>query len=475
MQLNFEGMSAAPRKRYRRYLEPGQPRDIPRQTLHNQRSKQRGQDDGADNCDGDSTNGEQQQQMQASSGNQGCTAETSAGASDGDCAARDVDDAGSRNDGDDSEALEQPAHAEDGSRIDRDDSEGCEQPGEECSEDLNDEDVRSYLEECSKETLPNQRISKAQALLLILSYVVYAGLSWSQVEGLLKLINTLCGCNVVPDSKFLFRKLWKDRMKSIGIHFYCKTCLAYLGEKNPNRSEDLNCIICRTSSADQELMKKGSFFLIFDLRRQLYDVISRHAHHLYDRLKNAASPVGGVYRDITHGRIYLSIRKQLQMKWSDITLTLNTDGAPVFKSARASVWPVLMMMNELEFNLRFREVFIGGLWFAKEQPPASLFLKAFVEAFNRIGTLVWKYDGIPVKSNFFVTCCCVDSPARASMLNMMKYNAYYGCPWCLEKGTAVDRKSKIFINGWITMCVRNCSSVVISFASSEVMCSSPLM
>lgn len=162
MQLNFEGMSAAPRKRYRRYLEPGQPRDIPRQTLHNQRSKQRGQDDGADDCDGDSTNGEEQQQMQASSGNQGCTAETSAGASDGDCAARDVDDAGSRNDGDDSEALEQPAHAEDGSRIDRDDSEGCEQPGEECSEDLNDEDVRSYLEECSKETLPNQRISKAQ-------------------------------------------------------------------------------------------------------------------------------------------------------------------------------------------------------------------------------------------------------------------------------------------------------------------------
>ncbi|KAH9375563.1 hypothetical protein HPB48_002548 [Haemaphysalis longicornis] len=96
-------------------------------------------------------------------------------------------------------------------------------------------------------------------------------------------------------------------------------------------------------------------------------------------------------------------------------------------------------MNKLEFYLRFREVFIAGLYFAKEQPLASLFLKAFVEAFNRIGTLVSKCEGINVKSMFFVTCFCVDSPARASMLNMMKYNAYYGCQWWLEEGTPVDR------------------------------------
>ncbi|KAH9371915.1 hypothetical protein HPB48_011655 [Haemaphysalis longicornis] len=212
-------MSAAPRKRYRHYLEPDQPREIPRQTLYNQRSKQRGQEDNADNCDDGSMSGEQQQQMHASSGNQACTGEASVGASGGDCAPRGVDDAGSRNDGDHSKACEQPAHAEVGSRFDGDDSEGCEQPAVECSEDLSDEDVHRYFEECSKETVPSQRISKAEALLLVLSYVVYAVLFWSQVEGLSKFVNTLCGCNVVPDSKFLFRKLWKDRMKSIGIYF----------------------------------------------------------------------------------------------------------------------------------------------------------------------------------------------------------------------------------------------------------------
>ncbi|KAM7282397.1 dnaJ homolog subfamily C member 13 [Ixodes scapularis] len=34
--------------------------------------------------------------------------------------------------------------------------------------------------------------------------------------------------------------------------------------------------------------------------------------------------------------------------------------------------------------------------------------------------------------------CCADSPARAIMQNMMQYNGYFGCGWCLHPGTSVE-------------------------------------
>ena len=36
-----------------------------------------------------------------------------------------------------------------------------------------------------------------------------------------------------------------------------------------------------------------------------------------------------------------------------ITLILNTDGAEVFKSTKVSMWPMLFMINELQYSQRF--------------------------------------------------------------------------------------------------------------------------
>lgn len=46
---------------------------------------------------------------------------------------------------------------------------------EDCSVD--DADIKEFLEEFSNEMLPNQATTKAQAILLILTYAVTAGLS----------------------------------------------------------------------------------------------------------------------------------------------------------------------------------------------------------------------------------------------------------------------------------------------------------
>ncbi|KAL1445579.1 hypothetical protein MTO96_029146 [Rhipicephalus appendiculatus] len=54
-------------------------------------------------------------------------------------------------------------------------------------------DFNEYFAKLSEETLPHQRTTKAQLLLLVLAYIVTAGLTWAHVRGLLILLNTLFG------------------------------------------------------------------------------------------------------------------------------------------------------------------------------------------------------------------------------------------------------------------------------------------
>ncbi|XP_077498751.1 uncharacterized protein LOC144109845 [Amblyomma americanum] len=484
-------MSTPRRKRYRQYLEPGQPWDVPRQTAYNDELKRARRahasnvDSATQGDESDHAHGSRCSDSSSHSGDDTSCVDGSEAPDDFfDCheqAIGDVDhpvgskpvelcnnghpanedemasvsdvggsaedsppnsgestsftDVGERSEGGTPNTDEWASFSEAGES-----GEGG-PPNEEepASFRERDENFRRYFEECAKETLPNRAINKAQAILLILTYVVHAGLSWTQVEGLLKLINTLCGSDVLPDTTHMLRKMWETEMDSLQVHFFCQVCFGYFGSKGRKETtHTFTCMHCNTTQTVRRLIARGDFFLIFNLKEQIYDIVSQYSGLLFHRLKQMASTVPSMYADITDGRLYRSTRSQLKAKWSDLTVTMNTDGSPVFKSSKASVWPVQLLINELPFNIRFRNVIVGALWFAKTHPPQHLFMKAFVKAFNDIGTIVWKHASETVLSRLTVACCCVDSPARASLLNMKQFNGYFGCSWCLQKGTAVD-------------------------------------
>lgn len=314
-------------------------------------------------------------------------------------------------------------------------TESCEDNEEE------EEDIDDIWERYQNETLPQQGTTKAQALLLLLAYIVAAGLSWTQIEGLLILLNQLLGESVFPQTKCTFRKIWKSKMQGVKLCYFCGVCHRYLSDSvNVCRTALLKCTCPgATEKKVQNIISAGHFFIIFDLRQQLTDLLKRIGDALYRNLKQYTySP--GSYSDLTDGNLYRSIRHKLKMRWSDITVTFNADGAPVFKSSKSSVWPLQFFINELPVQLRWQNVKVAGLWFAKEHPPMHLFLTAFVKEINNIGSVVWSSAGEIIKSSVYVISCCVDTPARAAILNMKRFNSYFGCPWCLERGTPVDRE-----------------------------------
>lgn len=310
-----------------------------------------------------------------------------------------------------------------------------------------DEDVLQFIRVNSEVTLPNQTTTRLQAMLLVLAFVVAAGISWTQVDGLLKLLNAILGKEVFPSTKYGFRKLWNlQQAKVLEVHGYCPSCHLLTRSCGVGLHR---CAICARAVTMAELIKKGSFFITMDLKYQLLQLLKSTGDLVGRNLRNlAASTHEGLYRDITDGELYRKTRSENNMTWSDLTLTLNSDGSPVFKSSKGSVWPIQVSLNELPVPHRWRNILVAAVWFAKEHPPAHLYLKTFVDKFNAIGKLTWSFAGQVVQSAVSIITCCVDSPARATLLNSKQFNGYYGCSWCLQKGALIDGTVKFRFEGY---------------------------
>lgn len=101
-----------------------------------------------------------------------------------------------------------------------------------------------------------------------------------------------------------------------------------------------------------------------------------------------------------------------------------------------SIWPIYLCINELPVQTRLDSVIVVGLWFGKNKPEMTVFLKIFVELINKLSK-----DGIQCtikgKTRYiklFTILACVDTVARAPMQGSCQFNAHYGCDWCMHPG-----------------------------------------
>ncbi|XP_045928811.1 uncharacterized protein LOC123985378 [Micropterus dolomieu] len=65
--------------------------------------------------------------------------------------------------------------------------------------------------------------TEAEALLMVMSHAARHNITGTQLDDLLKLINTLFGKEVIPRSKYLFNKVFKNNSDIVEFHFHCKT------------------------------------------------------------------------------------------------------------------------------------------------------------------------------------------------------------------------------------------------------------
>ena len=129
------------------------------------------------------------------------------------------------------------------------------------------------------------------------------------------------------------------------------------------------------------------------------------------------------------GTRYTHLKEEaLSLKAELITVKLNIDGAPLFKSSSRNFWPILGVVTESKIT----NPFVIGIFCGRQKPnSAADFLhqlraefQAMVEPFQVEGKLVCIRP----------LCLICDAPARSFIKGVKSHSGFNGCEFCRDPG-----------------------------------------
>ena len=256
-------------------------------------------------------------------------------------------------------------------------------------------------------------------------------------------INCIFETPILPSTKYLIDKLYYLK-KWAHFHAICIKRRGYAGMFQPRKDRYVICQACNNRD-DIKNYDDKHFFITMDASSLIAKLIECNSGY-YNFVMNERVYKKGFMNDIYDGKMYRNFVKSLSEadKHQYATATFNTDGAPLFESSTCSIWPIYLMVNELPYNVRTKELVLVGLWFGKDKPDMNVFLAPFVEHMNQLSTtgIECNINGIRRCIRLFPLVCCVDSVARAPVQGFVQFNGKNGCGLCLHPGMWVQNSSK---------------------------------
>lgn len=112
-----------------------------------------------------------------------------------------------------------------------------------------------------------------------------------------------------------------------------------------------------------------------------------------------------------------------------ISLSINVDGLPIYKSATKNFWPILCNIYEVPHIAPM----VVGIFYGNGKPKdVNEFLSPFVDEL-----LPLLESGITINGHTLaisIRCFICDTPARSFIKNVISFNGKYGCIKCTTKG-----------------------------------------
>lgn len=233
----------------------------------------------------------------------------------------------------------------------------------------NDDDVLSDAQGLSEKVFDGCPISCQTSIVLVMSLISHHKLTKRAAQDLIQLLL----CHFPRDHRSytslytlkrrfasLIGKTSKGRQVS-----YCTYCHSLLNGQD-------SCTTC----TNDENASVGEYTEL-DIKQQIQQLFKdkNFVSHLNDRFKVASTEQ---VSDICSGKEYqkhVGIGGVLQSTYN-ISLTLNTDGISMFKSsAKCSLWPLYLVINELPPQMRFCPKFmiLAAVWCQHEKPDVYVY------------------------------------------------------------------------------------------------------
>lgn len=120
----------------------------------------------------------------------------------------------------------------------------------------------------------------------------------------------------------------------------------------------------------------------------------------------------------------------------NLTIRINIDGLPLFRSNNVSLWPILGKIKEIPNS----DVFVIGLYSGNTKPSnVQEYLKEFVQDLREIIQEGVQFNGVFFSVSAPDAFIC-DAPARAFLKCVKGHTGYYSCERCTQKGIYVNRR-----------------------------------
>ena len=285
---------------------------------------------------------------------------------------------------------------------------------------------------------PGAQVTIGAVMVLLTLYAIKYDLTGEAITHLLQFISLLLPSgNILPDTLRKFKTFFNKLDGPVILHHYCAFCLSYVDKK---------AATCPNTACMKELSSQHAkaYFIEIPVVYQLSEFFSRNGfysdiQYRFHRTKKHPENVEEIY----DGALYkkLSGKGGLLSCPDNVSFLMNTDGVPVFKSSKVSIWPLYLVINELNYSKRmaYENMIFAGLWFGEKKPAMWTFLKPHSHSFAALEKGV--YVNSPERGQFLckgiLLACTCDLPARCLLCNGMQYNGENGCWKCLQPGQTV--------------------------------------
>ncbi|XP_063615608.1 uncharacterized protein LOC134788707 [Penaeus indicus] len=151
----------------------------------------------------------------------------------------------------------------------------------------------------------------------------------------------------------------------------------------------------------------------------VHNVAGGHYHH-FGIKTGVVSKLNG-YRSEVENMAYVSLQ-------------INIDGLPIFKSSAGQFWPILGMID----NLSQKDPFEIGIYYGTSKPSCNVqYLSFFKEELNQLAETGIDCFGINFSVRISALMC--DAPARSFVKGIKGHSGYNSCERCTTSGTWCGR------------------------------------
>ena len=207
---------------------------------------------------------------------------------------------------------------------------------------------------------PGAQVTVGAVMVLLTLYAIKYDLTGEAITHLLQFISLLLPSgNILPDTLRKFKTFFNKLDGPVILHHYCSYCLSYVDKKAatcPNTA-------CMKGLSSQHAK---AYFIEIPVVYQLTEFFSRNGfysdiQYRFHRTKKHPENVEEIY----DGALYkkLSGKGGLLSCPDNVSFLMNTDGVPVFKSSKVSIWPLYLVINELNYSKRmaYENMIFAGL------------------------------------------------------------------------------------------------------------------